>query len=311
MSLIEVILCTDKLKLYNELDVENRDDTLPVRHTLWYLMIGKINEGRVYVDRWPTFSCVCCLYSTKLYSPTSDRDFVVVSSNDKKKFPNFVSDLLSERQWRRRQGVVFAYIEESLADIVKGILHPRNDDDQLGGSFFESKPLRHYTTGVEPNNYDYFEQLRAKYFPQLPPNLSITTMRPNESRLIIENWPYELPDKTEMFEWLIRNFPSVCIRDSSNNDRPLAWVSSYSFGATGGAFVLPEYRSRGLFEVFCLTILIELLKINPAPRYFWIIDGNTASIRSSRRTITDLRATDLMVKLITYTSPQKKVQSRL
>jgi GNAT superfamily N-acetyltransferase len=304
MALVEVTWAVDRLSLYDQLEAENRDESHAVRHMLWYLISGRIKEGSVYVDQWPSVTHVCCLHPTTIYT-SSDRDFIVLFTNDLKTFGQFLNKLVVERRWSERDGVVLAYVEENAADIATRILCP----DSNHGSIWMSQPLRHYTA-YERKNFEVYARDFDKYNSKLPSDLHISKLKPEEAGLVAEYWPYDLPDKTDMFRWLITTFPSTCTRDRQG--KPVAWAISYSFGATGGAYVLPEYRGKGVHEAQVSHLLIEILRINPGLRFFWIVDDNIASLRQAKRSAIDMRQTDKMMKMVAYITPKgQKIKARL
>lgn len=304
MSLVEIVWATDRLALYNSLNRENRDDTHAVRHMLWFLTSGKLKAGNVYVDQWPSFSHVCCLHPTKLYESKEDRDFVVVCSSNLQEFRPFLAAVAKERRWHHRDGVILAYVEQHLADIAVDFLCP----SPAHGTCWISQPLRHYTA-YERQNLEAYHTMFEKFVSKAPSGFKVTTLRPDEATLVADNWPYNIPEKLELFRWLIANFPSVCTRDSQ--DRPIAWAISYSFGASGGAFVVPEYRGKGLHEVQVTRLIGDLMRTNPGQRFFWIVDDNIASLRQAQRSLLDMRRTDLMMKWVAYTTPREKVKALL
>lgn len=304
MSLVEITWATDRLALYNALERDNRDDTFGVQHMLWFLISGRIKEGTVYVDQWPSFSHVCCLHPTRLYSSKEDRDFAVLCSTNLGNFQSFFADVAMQQRWQARDGVILARVEEKLADIAKDYI----SSNLARGSIWESHPLRHYTAYERPN-FEAYAKIFEKSKESMPSDFKITDLKPDEATLVAENWSYEIPEKLDMFKWFIATFPTSCIRDSRG--RPIAWVVTYSFGPTGASFVVPEHRGKGLYDAMVGQLILKLLKEDPAQRCLAIGDENPKAAELALKNCTDMRRTDLVIKLVVYTPHANVKKSHL
>jgi GNAT superfamily N-acetyltransferase len=229
-----------------------------------------------------------------------------VTTTDLKTFGEFVRELATERRWRERDGVILAYVEERTIELALGVLRP----DASHGSVWMSRALPHYT-GYYRANFDRYIRLFEQFEPKFPADFTIDRLRADEASMVAEHWPYDLPDKTETIRWWISSFPSICTRD--NGGRPVAWTISYSFGPTGAAYVLPEYRGKGIQEIQMAQLLPEIFRINPGIRFFWILDDNIASLKQTMRTAVDVRPTDLKMRFASFTNPTSdhKVKARL
>jgi len=304
---VELIWASDRLALFNKLDQLNEGETLPVRHTLWFLMSGIIKEGNVYVDQWPNFKSVCCLFPSKLYAPKSDQDFVVITTKDNNdNYAKFLNELATIRRWRQREGIIIEYLNAQLTEITSNILCPTNTDGQV----WSSEPFRLYPL-VKPENLEkYSQQIAAAQSKWEQEGFTYGNMSANEVQLVEDAYNYDVPNHKELYTWLIDTFPSLCVRDDQGE---VAGCSiSYSYGAGGALLVVPKYRGKGGIIIGGGRICLDLAKISPCQTFVRILDSNIRSRKHMGKYYFDMIESDVFVVWLAFTPASYSYQrSRL
>jgi len=297
---VELTWNSDRLELYNELIRRNYSDTHAVRHMLWFILSGRIAEGHVFVDEWPFFRHIACMHPSHLYRPNSDMDFVtlgVAGENDfdVPKFRTFFQNLIDIRRWRQRPGAVLGYVNLQLADVACDSLLPQPQ----GGHISTVGPFRQYTA-AERENMEEYEQKRKQAIAKLKETgLTMDRLQQDETHLVADKSAYVVPYQADMLRWLSKVLPSACIRDKEN--QPVSWIASYSSGAFGASYVMPEFRGQGLADAMTLEMVCSMAKITSSNRFFWISDSNKASIKQVQRMYKDLKSSETLAKCVVFT----------
>jgi len=284
----------DRLKLFNRLNDENKMATFPLRGMLWLMTSCRL-EGQVFVDDWPEYKHACCLHSSDLYAPGTDRDLITLASSSLSNIAPFLEALYMERNWRSKQGVIGCWVEENLIQSIIQPLFQRRG--QLGDDFWQSYPNRCYT-GHRSENLDAYGEKEREALANPPDGLITSEMRPDEAGMLAERWPHPIPDKEAMFRWLIGFLPSPCVRDAATG-RLVAWATTYSFLAPGAGYVLPEYRGKHVADAYGLRMGMH--RVRPMQGFYSIRPGNDASERQVKRTMIDLEPSDVIVRWFVYT----------
>lgn len=304
---VELAWNADRLELYNELIRRNDSDTHAVRHMLWFILSGRIPEGHVFVDEWPFFRHIACMHPSHLYRPNSDMDFVTIGAAgegdlDAKKFHTFFQHLVDLRRWRQRPGAVLGYVNTQLADAACDSLSPEHEQGHISAI----GPFRQYTAAEKENLEEYDRRRKEANAKLREKGLRMDRLRQDETHLVAGQSAYIVPYQADMLRWLTKVLPSACIRDS--DDRPVSWIASYSSGAFGASYVVPEYRGQGLADAMTLEMVCGMGKITSSSRFFWISDSNKASIRQVQRMYTDLKSSETLAKCVVFTPAKKETK---
>lgn len=262
--------------IFQELNGSSDDYTLPVRGMLQFILAGKLPTGKLYIngDR----SAVAVLHELSEYS-SLDGDILTIYVKDIDLFVPFFTQLSEERNWNSGHRILyFHYIRDDLVEQTKSILTKLNCDDL--GSFRLQYPVQHDDITMT-----------------LPTGFRIAVGKREDAKQISSTWNYNAPDKVKMIEWLLDQFPSFTIRDIE--DKLVAWVLTYSCGASGALYVLPEFRRRHFGRTLISEAVHQHARLLPCPRYGGVSLKNRLSLAfstSNKPIITNVCASWLLFR---------------
>lgn len=274
---------TDRLVLQETLEQQCLPmHSLPLRQQLWNINQGIVTDGHVYVDEWPNYRSVASIHTSRPFVEKRGVDFDLATfyqvdeDFDKPSFETFAKALAVERQWTSCRSVYANYVAMPLVDTLEEILEAYGKVKVYGSHCIY--------TALEDQNLDEYRRRLEDVTAQLPPELEVGVLKPEDTPKVIENWPYGPPNVVPpFFRWLLQTFPSVALRNRETGELQ-AWGTSYSCGALANLFITKEYRGRGLSEYLWLSIGLKLADFSPVQPYFVITPGNVASEKSSKKT---------------------------
>ncbi|XP_063047150.1 glycine N-acyltransferase-like protein 3 [Engraulis encrasicolus] len=119
--------------------------------------------------------------------------------------------------------------------------------------------------------------------PQLTDNRlesRISSLTESHIDLVNKTWKFGGDEKGyNIVKNLIRNFPSYCIVDDSN--QPVSWMLLYDYCALGLLYTMPEHRGKGYAKTL-ITHMSKQLHAQGYPVYCFIEEDNAASLRLFR-----------------------------
>lgn len=109
-------------------------------------------------------------------------------------------------------------------------------------------------------------------------SLSLKMSSLNESHIALVNntWKFGNEHSIRMVRNMILNFPSCCVLDS--DDQPVAWILTYTYGAMGMLYTIPEHRRKGYAKAL-VTIMSRRLYSQGYPVYCYIEEENQVSYK--------------------------------
>nr|XP_055026895.1 uncharacterized protein LOC129416586 [Misgurnus anguillicaudatus] len=107
-------------------------------------------------------------------------------------------------------------------------------------------------------------------------SLKISSLNESHIALINNTWKFGNEHSIRMIRNMILNFPSCCVLDS--DDQPVAWVLTYTFGAMGMLYTIPEHRRKGYAKAL-VSIMSRRLHSQGYPVYCYIEEENQVSYR--------------------------------
>lgn len=251
-------------QIFQSLTLADDVYSLPVRGMTEFILSGKIPTGQLFVNDFDNFSSVAALHEMSEYSKL-DMDVLTIFSKDAATFQPFFKSLAEIRQWDSR-GILVIFIRPEFIEISKLVLHKLKCDD-LGEMYLSYCPTNTCLEFV--NDVDNVKIL--------PNGMTMEPCKVKDVELIIPTWNHGVPDSENMLRWNIKNFPSSSIRTS--DDRPIAWLLTYSAGCGGPFYVEPEYRRLGYGEIVSDDIIRRHYHFGYlCPRYGGIAPTNEPSL---------------------------------
>ncbi|XP_060781455.1 glycine N-acyltransferase-like protein Keg1 [Neoarius graeffei] len=105
--------------------------------------------------------------------------------------------------------------------------------------------------------------------------LQVSSLDESHIPLVNSTWKLGIGEFSEGFiRDMIMNFPSCCVLDLEG--QPVSWILTYSSGAVGMLYTLPEHRRKGYAKTL-VTILAKKLHSTGCPVYCLIEEENQPS----------------------------------
>ena len=85
-------------------------------------------------------------------------------------------------------------------------------------------------------------------FRTLPTNIEVTKLKLTDGEHVSKHWGYNFPGTVEEDKYLIDTYPSVGIRQKDDGSL-IGWALTHYYWATAKAYVQPDFRNMGLFQI--------------------------------------------------------------
>lgn len=107
--------------------------------------------------------------------------------------------------------------------------------------------------------------------------LRVSSLNESHIALVNSTWKFGCGDFSDRYiREMIMNYPSCCVLDSEG--RPVSWILTYTSGAMGMLYTMPEYRRKGYAKALVAT-LAKKLHSEGYPVFCFIELKNQASYR--------------------------------
>jgi len=257
-------------RIYYELTADDDPYSFPVRGMLSLIMSDKIKTGKVFVDDWPRYSSIACLQESLEYSEI-DTDTLTIYSKSEQKFDSFFRWIKTVRKWQSRT-LLIQYLRKDFVGLARQELSNVNCND-LGSLIIYGRQM-----GNE------LLQMHSKYVKEelkKHPGFYLSPLGQDDVQTVVDLYPSPIPAKEGMFRWMLSNLPSSSIRDPQH--RLVAFCITYSCGAGGILYVMPEHRRSGLAMCVGVDLVVEQSKLYPGQQFGAVSPDNTASIELNNK----------------------------
>ncbi|KAM9344809.1 glycine N-acyltransferase-like [Symphorus nematophorus] len=105
--------------------------------------------------------------------------------------------------------------------------------------------------------------------------ISLSSLDESHVGLVNQAWKFAKNDEAvRMIRNMLANFPSCCVLDAEA--KPVSWILTYSSGAMGMLYTLPEHRGKGYAKVV-VSAMAKNLHAQGYPVFCLIEEENNLS----------------------------------